>query len=731
MADNVDKQLSETVKELRETNRRVATASSELAKVGGGLATFGSSIGKEIVENSGLKAFANLPFANLFGSLGSAAFQKFKQRREDKLLAKQLGVSKEAIKIQRRQHELAKAEEARLEALKKSAESLGLNADKIKEVNEKGIAVLTGSFRDEMGRFTTEATASLESRESNLGMSEASEAAAEKRAADTRQETLFERIAGGIEGIADKDFGGEDDESKGIFGGIFEKIKALGPLLLGGLTTLGSTIVAAVTMAGRLGRATFRGLRRGLTRAVTGLPKAMGKLPAFASKAVGAVARAGSSVASMASKGASLAGAGLKSAIGAAKVAAKVAGPIGLAVTAGLAIFDGFSAGIEEYKKTGDIGSAVKEGFAGAVSGLTFGLISQETVSEGLTSIGNFFSDTIDGAVSLAKNAYDALPSMDEITTGITNTATALNSKFEEYTGINISESVSNGITALKTSVSETASALKNKFEEMTGLTVPTDFASTKQFILDGATKLNDKFAELTGIDIGETFTGLKDSIVNGATALGNKFTEITGIEIPTDFAGVKTLITDGAAALGTKFTELTGIDIGETFTGIKDKISSVATNLSNKFTELTGIEVPSFDDVKTGLTDLGTSIKDRFSGITESVGGWFSNLFSGDDEPEGRAIGGRMAKGQPYLVGERGPELVVPEQSSYVMTANRTNGLLAAGAENASFGRMGGGTAPVVVNNAPTTVNNSSSRGYIPIPINDRSTELWNGTTF
>ena len=39
---------------------------------------------------------------------------------------------------------------------------------------------------------------------------------------------------------------------------------------------------------------------------------------------------------------------------------------IGLAVTGGMGFFDGLTAGIEEYKKSGKIGAAVKEGFAGA-----------------------------------------------------------------------------------------------------------------------------------------------------------------------------------------------------------------------------------------------------------------------------------------------------------------------------------------------------------------------------
>ena len=68
--------------------------------------------------------------------------------------------------------------------------------------------------------------------------------------------------------------------------------------------------------------------------------------------------------------------------------AAKFAGPVGAVLTAGMAAFDGVSAGITEFKESGSLGSAVKEGFAGAVSGLTFGLVDQETISGGMSKIG-------------------------------------------------------------------------------------------------------------------------------------------------------------------------------------------------------------------------------------------------------------------------------------------------------------------------------------------------------
>ena len=71
--------------------------------------------------------------------------------------------------------------------------------------------------------------------------------------------------------------------------------------------------------------------------------------------------------------------------------AAKFAGPVGLGVTAAMGVFDGVTAGVEEFKKSGQLGKAVQEGLAGAASGLTFGLVSQESISGGMSKIGKFF----------------------------------------------------------------------------------------------------------------------------------------------------------------------------------------------------------------------------------------------------------------------------------------------------------------------------------------------------
>lgn len=49
----------------------------------------------------------------------------------------------------------------------------------------------------------------------------------------------------------------------------------------------------------------------------------------------------------------------------------------------------------------------------------------------------------------------------------------------------------------------------------------------------------------------------------------------------------------------------------------------------------------------------------------------------------EGRARGGPIAAGQPYIVGEEGPELIVPSGAGMVMTAGQTSGMLSGGTYN------------------------------------------------
>ena len=102
-------------------------------------------------------------------------------------------------------------------------------------------------------------------------------------------------------------------------------------------------------------------------------------------------------------------------------------------------------------------------------------------------------------------------------------------------------------------------------------------------------------------------------------------------------------------------------------------------------------------DDIKGYFTDLGKSI---FSFLMPSL--------SGGKTPEGKYMGGPIAAGTPYVVGEMGPELFVPGASGSIVP----NG-------------MGGGQ-PIIVNNtnvnAPTSNN---SHQHANVSITDRQQEI------
>ena len=148
----------------------------------------------------------------------------------------------------------------------------------------------------------------------------------------------------------------------------------------------------------RLGRL-VKGGGKGLGKLVKGSAKVAGKGASVVGKGASVAANATANVtktvgktiaksaASGASKAASIIKVGSKIGVG----ALKFAGPVGLAVTAGLGVIDGVQAGMESFKKDGKVGKAIQEGTAGLLSSLTLGAISQEQISGGMSKIGNFF----------------------------------------------------------------------------------------------------------------------------------------------------------------------------------------------------------------------------------------------------------------------------------------------------------------------------------------------------
>jgi len=425
MATTVNEGISKISAELKETNLRfdksVDAYKQMVATQGvasGALKGIGGAIKDNVVKSSsGFQSFISqmeqLPvFGAISGiakTLGGKAFSVLRQRKEDANLAKQLGITKEEVAIRRKEQELLVAQKANNDQLLDAARLLGYMPEEFEK--------LTGAADKE--KMTAKEV----------------EQAREQRRANEKLVEAVEGVSDGIEGLE----GDGDDKEKGIFSGILDKVKAfvpaigaalvtLGTTILGGLTALGSFIVLGLKKLPGLGRRAGRGLMKGASKV---LPAAGGLLKGAGKLAMGA---------------------------------AKFAGPIGLAVTAGMGIFDGLSAGIEEYKKSGNIGKAVKEGFAGAVSGLTFGLVDQETISAGMDKVGGWFKSGWDGFTGFVGSAVDGIKDVGSKVIG-----SAVDG-FENLTGLDVPEN----LTELKDAVSSTFDAVGQGFTNLTGIEVPT-----------------------------------------------------------------------------------------------------------------------------------------------------------------------------------------------------------------------------------------------------------------
>ena len=314
---------------------------------------------------------------------------------------------------------------------------------------------------------------------------------------------------------------------------------------------------------------------------------------------------------------------------------------IGLAVTAAMGIFDGMTAGIEEYKKSGKIGKAVEAGIAGAASGLTFGLVSQETFQKGIdgikagaTTAWNTYKKAwvgiYTGVKTFIKDPKGTLLAVkDKITTSVSDAAGKISDKFTEITGVELPS-----FADVKASLSTIGKDLTTKLSPLKNLTFPKEisFSGIKDALTTNATAINDSFKNITGIDVKATLGNLGAGLKTKLSALKTGFESITGLKIPT-FTEIQTKITEVGVKAKKKFEEISGMEL-PSFADIKTKFTEMKTS----FLSFTGIKIPSFADIKTKVTDFGTKIKNielpsfadiktKFTELGTSIGTTISNI--------------------------------------------------------------------------------------------------------
>ena len=538
MADTLNESLLKVTEELKETNQRSLEASKELGKVTNSLGRNKQSedLGKAIKDSLGIDAlkgaFMNIPGMNIAKAATNLVLGKRKEKLERKNLAKRLGITVDQLKIQTAQQELILARKAESAKLIEAAEKLGFNTDRIERVNEEGNLELNGALRENNGRFVSSADASadaqlralqdfssvqeastpteepkttredfspvevtgleqstlekLASENTLLSIADkltemisapsviagpsgaaASEDALESRltadkslSEQEKQTKLLERIAGSSGENADT-----NKEKDGDGGGFLSSIG------LGG-AGLASSIAAKLGFS-KGGKSVTSKLGKGGKSVTSKLGKGGKSVTSKLGKGVKSVAKGASGVAGKIAKG--------------AVKALKFVPGLGLAVTALSGFYDGITAGMKEAQNENSTGLTIaREATAGVLSGLTFGLISQDTISSGLTSMG----ENITGAVSSVGGAVSAsltalgVPSFAEIGTSISGIGTSISSgisglsvpSFEDvteaYYGVATGLAAAVNIElptfdAAKTAAAEMATALGNSVKDM------------------------------------------------------------------------------------------------------------------------------------------------------------------------------------------------------------------------------------------------------------------------
>ena len=115
---------------------------------------------------------------------------------------------------------------------------------------------------------------------------------------------------------------------------------------------------------------------------------------------------------------------------GVGKGLAKLVPGLGLAVTGIFGVIDGVTAGMEEAKKEGATKTSIlREGIAGTLSGLTFGFVGQDQISDGLSSLGGKIKSAFTPSEEF-KNRMGEIFNLENIKTNMKNLGTKIKETF-------------------------------------------------------------------------------------------------------------------------------------------------------------------------------------------------------------------------------------------------------------------------------------------------------------
>ena len=127
----------------------------------------------------------------------------------------------------------------------------------------------------------------------------------------------------------------------------------------------------------------------------------------------------------------------------------------------------------------------------------------------------------------------------------------------------------------------------------------------------------------------------------------------------------------------------------GEAFGRVKDQIFDFDSDMNSLVTGSVDAMVKGFTDMMTGAKSFGNAMKDMAKTVIDALmkmyvkylivqplfDMMFPNARKQSDLPVGKALGGPVQANTPYLVGERGPELFMPNSGGNIIPNNEMGG--------------------------------------------------------
>ena len=432
--------------------------------------------------------------------------QKKKAKAAQNAFRLQLGLTKSEFAKKSASAKLLSSQKDQVKALTEAAKSLNMTDDEIK--NLAAITALQTKINEEENKLKGKDNKEDKGGKEEQSGAKASEDATELRILNDNMLSEQEKQTALLQRLVDAREDAKKDAEKSS-GGIF-----------GGIAKMGKTIMTAVSAIGA-SLLTLTGLPA-LKKLIFGpkvdkplkTPKVPKNVPTVGRDAKGRFTKL---PVKPPVKPPVKMGSMLKNVGKIALKGAKFLPVVGLAVTAISGLWDGFTAGMKEAENENSTGLTIaREATAGVLSGLTFGLIDQETISSKMTGI----ADGITGVASSVKNK-------------ITDIAASATEKFTEAkdSAIALALSVKDKITSIPiptfAEASESLYNFSTGFASAIGIPVPT-FDDAKASLTAMGTSLTAGFTSLFGDEDG-SFSF--ESVSKGVTGLaGGYFQKITDI---------------------------------------------------------------------------------------------------------------------------------------------------------------------------------------------------------